>query len=91
MFDEVLKNRLLRDAAGRITPGRTLTLSGVWASSAPLAAAGMVRLKRAPLLFVTAHLDEADEVADDIEVFTGASAGLPGMGKRYPDRRARHR
>jgi transcription-repair coupling factor (superfamily II helicase) len=74
MFEEVLKNRLLRDAAGRIAPGRTLTLSGVWASSAPLAAAGLARLKRAPLLFVTAHLDEADEVADDIEVFTGAPA-----------------
>ena len=74
MFDEVLKNRLLLAAAERVAPGGTLTLSGVWASSAPLAAAGLARLKRATLLFVTSHLDEADEVADDIEVFTGTAA-----------------
>ncbi|MCP4589250.1 MAG: transcription-repair coupling factor [bacterium] len=49
--------------------GGVVTVSGLWGSSAPmLAAMAHTRAKR-NILYVTAHLEEADEALDDIEVF----------------------
>ncbi|MHC4982917.1 MAG: transcription-repair coupling factor [Planctomycetota bacterium] len=71
MFEKVLKNELLGRAAEQIRAGRTAAISGVWGSSAAMLAAAIGRLAGRPALFVTAHLDAADDAADDIEVFTG--------------------
>jgi transcription-repair coupling factor (superfamily II helicase) len=79
LFKKVLKSRLLRRAANHLAAGRAaavIKLSGVWGSSAPLAAAAVGRMRRAVVLAVTAHLDEADDAADDVEVFTGQPAQL---------------
>ena len=76
MFEAVLKNEQLRQAAGLLAPGKTLRISGVWGSSAALAAAAMGRLAGKTILFVTSHLDDADDVADDVEIFTGQAAEL---------------
>ncbi len=76
MFEKVLKSRLLRRAAGRVSAGQAVRLTGVWGSSAPLAAAAVATLRRTAALVVTAQLDEADAAADDIEVFTGRPAQL---------------
>jgi len=76
VLEKVLNNTELREAAGRLSPGRTVRLAGVWGSSAPLAAAALGAIKGARVLFVAKHLDDADDVADDIEVFTRRPAHL---------------
>jgi len=76
VLEGVLKNDLLVAAAGRLAPGVAVRLSGMWGSSAPLVAAALGRLKNAPVLFLAAHVDDADDVADDIEIFTHRPAQL---------------
>ncbi|MFA6132697.1 MAG: transcription-repair coupling factor [Phycisphaerae bacterium] len=73
MFKKVLKSRLLAKAAARLRGGAALKLSGVWGSSGPLLAAAMGKLTGRTVVFLTAQLDDADAVADDIEVFTGSA------------------
>lgn len=49
---------------------------GLWGSFAPiLAGAVAIQLGR-PLLYVTAHLDPADEIRDDLELFCGQTPEL---------------
>ena len=77
MFEKVLKNAQLQQAAQlAASASRRIPLSGVWGSSAPLIAAATGCLAGRPVLFVTAHLDAADDAADDIEVFTGRAPQL---------------
>jgi len=76
MLEKFVQCKALRQAAKRLAEGETLRLSGVWGSSAPLVAAALGRLRNSPVLFVTAHLDDADNVADDLEVMTGQPAVL---------------
>ena len=76
VFEKVLNNRLLRDVAKVLSPGQTLRVTGVWGSSAALAAAAIGRIANAPVLLIAKHLDDADELADDIEVFTGSRVHL---------------
>ena len=76
MFDRILDNRILNAAAGRLGPGRTVQFAGVWGSSSALIAAAMGRLTGKAVLLVVGHLDQADEIADDIEVLTGKAAEL---------------
>ncbi|MHC4986015.1 MAG: hypothetical protein ACYTFO_07660 [Planctomycetota bacterium] len=76
MFERILNNATLVEAAGRLKPGRTIQLAGVWGSSAGLLAAAMGQLADAPVLFVGRHLDDADDLADDVEVLTGQAAEL---------------
>jgi len=43
--------------------------SGLWGSSAPMVAASVHEALQRPLLYITAHLDEADDMLEDIEFF----------------------
>ncbi|MEP0841114.1 MAG: hypothetical protein HRF43_00190, partial [Phycisphaerae bacterium] len=67
--------------AGGPPPSRTgraeaVCAEGLWGSfGAVLAGAVAARLRR-PLLFVTAHLEQADEARDDLELFCGQSPEL---------------
>ena len=76
MLEDILKSEQLRQAADQLGPGQTVRLVGVWGSSAPLAAVALGQLRRAPVLIVAKHLDNADEIADDVEVLTGRPAHL---------------
>jgi len=76
VFAKVVKAKPLVEAADRCRPGSTVRLSGVWGSSAALVAAALGRIKQAPVLFVAKHLDDADDAADDVEVFTGRAVQL---------------
>ncbi|HEY0009571.1 MAG TPA: hypothetical protein VGB55_12665, partial [Tepidisphaeraceae bacterium] len=59
---------------------RIATAFGLWGSSAAAVAASVQRQLDRPLLFVCGHLDEADDVADDIELFSGVRpAVLPSL------------
>jgi transcription-repair coupling factor (superfamily II helicase) len=73
LIEKALESEKLAAVARGLQAGRTHgRLSGVWGSAAPLAAAAVGRLSGRPVLYVTGHLDAADDVADDLEVFTGA-------------------
>jgi len=76
MFDRTVRSRLLRGAADQLAPGKTVRLAGVWGSFASLAAAAISRLRKSPLLFVAKHLDDADNSADDMEVFSARPVNL---------------
>jgi transcription-repair coupling factor (superfamily II helicase) len=76
MFEKLLNSESLKAAAGRLAGGKTVRLAGLWGSAPALTAAALGRIKGAPVLFVARHLDDADDVADDVEVFTGTPACL---------------
>lgn len=73
MLEKVLKSAALQRAADELSLGRSVQLAGVWGSSAALLAGAIGQLAGTTVLFVTAHLDDADELADDVEVLTGRS------------------
>jgi transcription-repair coupling factor (superfamily II helicase) len=67
--------------------GGVLSAVGLWGSSAPILAGLFARALNRPLLYIAAHLEEADEARDDIELATGwtselfaAWEALPGEG-----------
>ncbi len=45
-------------------------ISGLWGSSAPILASTLANTSKRPILYVCAHLDEADTIADDIQSAT---------------------
>ena len=57
---------------------------GLWGSSAPIVAAALAHTLKRPLLFVAAHMDNADDAQDDLEVFTGQSIQLFGAWELIP-------
>ncbi len=68
-------------------PGSVTHATGLWGSSAALATARIAHKSQRPMLFVTAHLEEADDARDDLEFFLGrdgdvfpAWEALPGEG-----------
>jgi transcription-repair coupling factor (superfamily II helicase) len=62
----------LKALAHALAESNAATASGLWGSSvAAVTAAVRAELSR-PVLLVCGHLDEADDLADDIELFTGA-------------------
>jgi transcription-repair coupling factor (superfamily II helicase) len=63
--------RPLKDLARLLADTGAATASGLWGSSvSAVVAAVQAELKR-PVVVVCGHLDEADDLADDIELFTG--------------------
>jgi len=67
----------LEELARRLADGEgAVTAEGLWGSCAPIVA-GLVaeRLSR-PLLFITAHSDEADDRRDDLETALGTAPDL---------------
>ena len=76
MLEKVLDDPNLRSAAERIARGSAVKMAGLWGSAAPLAAVAMGRMANRPVLYIATHLDTADDVADDVEVFTGRPAQL---------------
>ncbi|MBK9118877.1 MAG: transcription-repair coupling factor [Phycisphaerales bacterium] len=67
-FSELL--RLLRAGPGPVAA------EGLWGSSAPVLAALAAEALRRPLLLITAHADEADDLRDDVETAIGATPEL---------------
>lgn len=61
--------------------------TGLWGSSGALVSAQVTAITHRPMLFVTAHLEEADDARDDLEFFLAGSCelfpaweSLPGEG-----------
>ncbi len=56
--------------------GGVVCADGLWGSFAPVLAGALAIQLGRPLLYVTAHLDPADEVRDDLELFCGRTPEL---------------
>ncbi len=61
----------LHALADAVTPGAAVLVSGLWGSSVALAAAAVGMHGERPVLLVCGHVDEADDLADDVELFSG--------------------
>jgi transcription-repair coupling factor (superfamily II helicase) len=60
----------LRTLAQTVRQSHAVTASGLWGSSIAAVVAALHRELNRPILLVCGHLDEADDLADDLELFT---------------------
>ncbi len=76
----LLHARELVELAQKLSQHGAMTASGLWGSSvSAIAAVARAELKR-PILLVCGHLDEADDLADDLAMFSGAKPDvLPAL------------
>lgn len=88
VIKRIAEDPRIQTLAGKLdTPSGVLVVSGLWGSSAPLVAAKLADLTSRPLLYITAHVEQAENVRDDLEFFLGrgcelfsAFETLPGEG-----------
>jgi len=63
--------RPLRQLARTLAQTRAATASGLWGSSVAAVVAALADELHRPVMVLCGHLDEADDLADDIELFVG--------------------
>ena len=63
--------RPLKELAATLVTTRAATASGLWGSSVAAVIAALRNQLGRPIVLVCGHLDEADDLADDIELFVG--------------------
>jgi transcription-repair coupling factor (superfamily II helicase) len=61
----------LKKLADDLQRARAASASGLWGSSGAAVVAAVYRELHRPILLVCGHLDEADDLADDVELFAG--------------------
>lgn len=67
----LLAARPLVDLAANLRTDHTAAASGLWGSSVALVVASIHTQLNVPVLLICGHLDEGDDLADDIELFAG--------------------
>src|SRR3954469_10697748 len=67
----LLAARELDELARILGESGAVTASGLWGSSTAAAIAAVQQRLNRPVLLVCGHLDEADDLADDLELFSG--------------------
>src|SRR5688572_8957576 len=63
--------RELKELANTLASSGAATASGLWGSSVAAVVAAVERELKRPIALVCGHIDEADDLADDVELFTG--------------------
>ena len=63
--------RAFKELAHTLQEKQTVAASGLWGSSVAAVTAALERELRRPVLLVCGHIDEADDLADDLELFHG--------------------
>src|SRR5678815_4900743 len=61
--------RALKELAISLRENRAATASGLWGSSVAAVTAALERELNRPILLICGHIDEADDLADDLELF----------------------
>ncbi|HPS52079.1 MAG TPA: CarD family transcriptional regulator, partial [Phycisphaerae bacterium] len=92
MLKEVLDNNLVVQITERLageTPGKCVTLNGVWGSAQSLLAACIGKKTGKPVMLLTHHLDDADAAADDIEIFLSTLSDNESGVHQFPAWEAR--
>ena len=64
--------RPLKNLAQQLDQKRAATASGLWGSSIAAVVAALRAELHRPIVVICGHLDEADDLADDIALFSGA-------------------
>src|SRR5437016_2968483 len=62
--------RQLKELARTLTERQAASASGLWGSSVAAVVAAIRRELNRPIVLICGHLDEADDLADDVELFT---------------------
>ncbi len=62
--------------AGQDAARRVVSADGLWGCYAPAAAVALAKALKRPLLYVTSHLELADEARDELEQFSGITPEL---------------
>jgi transcription-repair coupling factor (superfamily II helicase) len=62
----------LKALAHALAESNAATASGLWGSSVAAVTAGVRGELNRPVLLICGHLDEADDLSDDLDLFTGA-------------------
>jgi transcription-repair coupling factor (superfamily II helicase) len=63
--------RQLAELSNALSEQRSAAVSGLWGGSVAAVLAGIRRRLGRPMLLVCGHLDEAEDLADDLELFAG--------------------
>ena len=71
--------------AGAVSPEHTVAAAGLWGSSVAAVVGAIRKHANRPVLLVTGHVDECDDLADDVTLFAGGPRPevmpmLPGGG-----------
>src|SRR4051812_11738734 len=89
--------RAVKDLAQTLARAGAATASGLWGSSVAAVVAGVRAELRRPVVLICGHLDEADDLADDIELFAAqrpdvlAALELAGSLGRYSEEQVSNR
>lgn len=67
----LVRARRLEQLAHQLARSNALSVSGLWGSSIAAVTAAVEQVLHRPVLVVCGHLDEADDLADDMELFHG--------------------
>src|SRR5690606_30295228 len=67
--NNLLSDPMLDSLIAQLVPGKPLTVTGSWGSSTNLLAGVLHRRTSSRILLIVAHLDDADEAADDMRLF----------------------
>ena len=78
-IDDIADGDACTALATRIAGGGQLSGRGLVGSSAVVLAAALARRCERPMLLVVAHIDEADEAADEFESFGIRAVKFPAM------------
>src|SRR4051794_2122196 len=71
LFGRLAAARPLADLTAALRAGDAATASGLWGSSVGAVTAVLQRALSRPVLLICGHIDEADDLADDVELFLG--------------------
>ncbi len=61
----------LTELADTLAAARAVSVSGLWGSSIAATLSGIGQRLKRPTLLICGHIDEADDLADDLQLFTG--------------------
>ena len=82
-LDTLAQSPALEELAARVEAGGPTTVRGVVGSSTTLLVAAIARTRQkgrlGPVLYVAAHLDDADEAAEELEALGIEAVRLPAM------------
>src|SRR5262245_37704212 len=88
---KILKNYAgCAEAIQALTEGRPASFDGVWGSACALIAAALAEDARDPLLVVLPTEHESDDLAADLELFTGHEPSFFPSWETAPDERLVH-
>jgi transcription-repair coupling factor (superfamily II helicase) len=79
LIGTIASSPVVRDLAAALDAGRRVAASGVSGSSTSLVSAALARLTGRPVVLVVAHMDDADEAADELDSFCVEAARLPAV------------